>query len=110
MLNRKALTPLLTAAGLMALATWAYWPGLRGAFLFDDFINLPSLGSEGAITHWQIFWRYITSGHADPTGRPIAMLSFLADARDWPADPLPFKLTNLTLHLLNSGLLADRHA
>jgi len=34
------------------------------------------------------------------------MASFLIDARDWPADPFPFKRDNLILHLLNGALLA----
>jgi hypothetical protein len=93
--------------GLLLLLAWViYSPGLRGGFLFDDFANLPSLGAQGPIDNWPAFWRYITSGHADPTGRPVAMLSFLMDARDWPAAPLPFKRTNLLLHLANGILLA----
>jgi tetratricopeptide (TPR) repeat protein len=87
----------------MALAV--YWPGLHGGFLFDDYGNLPALGSQGALIHWATFWRYITSGTADPTGRPLAMLSFLLDARDWPVTPFPFKRTNLILYLLNGVLL-----
>lgn len=93
----------LTLLGLLALAS--YWPGLQGGFLFDDFGNLPVLGSQGPIDHWAIFWRYITSGKADPTGRPLTLLTFLLDARDWPAAPYPFKRTNLILHLLNGALL-----
>ena len=87
--------------------TWlAYRPGLAGNFLFDDFANLPSLGAWGKIDHWDVFLRYVTSGQADITGRPVALLTFLLDARDWPADPVPFKLTNLLLHLCNGVLLA----
>lgn len=93
----------LPLLGLLTLAT--YWPGLHGGFLFDDFGNLPLLGASGPITHWATFWRYITSGTADPTGRPLAMLTFLIDAHNWPADPFPFKRTNLILHLLNGVLL-----
>jgi hypothetical protein len=85
---------------------WAYLPGLHGGFLFDDFANLPPLGSTGPIDNWPAFWRYITSGHADPTGRPLAMLSFLLDAHNWPANPYPFKRTGLILHLFNGVLLA----
>ena len=93
-------------AGLpLILAGASYWPGLRGDFLFDDFANLPALGESGPITHWPAFWRFITSGHADPIGRPLATLSFLLDAHDWPADPFRFKLTNLLLHLFNGALL-----
>lgn len=91
---------------LVALIAWAYWPGLSGPFLFDDFGNLDVLGAFGRIHDWPTFLYYLSSGNADPTGRPIALLSFLLDAHDWPADPWPFKRTNLLLHLLNSGLLA----
>lgn len=89
-----------------ALALWAYLPGLHGDFLFDDYANLPALGADGPVTSWSVFWRYLTSGQADPTGRPLALLSFLLDARDWPASPFPFKRTNLAIHLLNGALLA----
>ncbi len=80
-------------------------PGLNGGFLFDDFANLPALGATGPVNNWPAFWRYITSGTADPTGRPLTLLTFLLDAHDWPADPFPFKRTNLILHLLNGALL-----
>lgn len=92
---------LVALAALVALA-WA--PGLKGAFLFDDFANLPSIGASGPVTNWPAFWRYVTSGSADPIGRPLAMASFLLDARDWPAAPFGFKRTNLILHFA-CGLL-----
>lgn len=89
----------------LLLAWWAYEPGLSGGFLFDDFGNLPSLGANGPVETWAVFWRYITSGIADPTGRPLTLLTFLLDATNWPADPFPFKRTNLILHLINGVLL-----
>ncbi|MBP3984525.1 tetratricopeptide repeat protein [Pseudoxanthomonas helianthi] len=91
---------------LVLLVAWAYWPGLTGPFLFDDFGNLDVLGAYGRIRDWPTFLYYLTSGNADPTGRPVALLSFLLDARDWPANAWAFKRTNLLLHLLNGGLLA----
>lgn len=90
---------------VLVLAWIAYAPGLQGDFLFDDFGNLPALGASGPVDNWPTFWRYITSGVADPTGRPLTLLSFLIDAHDWPADPYPFKRTNLILHLANGALL-----
>ncbi|UGB38985.1 tetratricopeptide repeat protein [Frateuria soli] len=90
---------------MACLTALAYHPGLHGGFLFDDFANLPALGETGPINRWETFVRYVTSGTADPTGRPIALLSFLLDARNWPADPYPFKRTNLLVHLLNGVLL-----
>lgn len=89
----------------LALTWWVYYPGLSGGFLFDDFVNLPAIGATGPVTHWATFWRYITSGTADPTGRPLTLLTFLIDARSWPASPYPFKVTNVILHLCNGLLL-----
>ena len=87
------------------MAWLSYTPGLNGSFLFDDFANLPALGATGPIDDWPAFWRYITSGTADPTGRPLTLLTFLLDAQNWPASPLPFKRTSLVLHLVNGALL-----
>ncbi|HJU39731.1 MAG TPA: tetratricopeptide repeat protein [Tahibacter sp.] len=83
----------------------AYAPGLHGDFLFDDFVNLNALGDQGRIDNAAALWRYLTSGTADPTGRPLSLLTFLLDANDWPADPYPFKRTSLILHVLNGVLL-----
>ncbi|SHM30318.1 tetratricopeptide repeat protein [Rhodanobacter sp. OK091] len=103
--NRYSIKPLFALAAFALLTLAAYWPGLQGGFLFDDFANLPALGATGPIDTWPTFWRYITSGAADPTGRPLTLLTFLLDANDWPADPFPFKRTSLILHLLNGVLL-----
>lgn len=94
---------LLLLLALVAIA--AYLPGLHGGFLFDDFANLPAIGATGPVDTWPTFWRFVTSGTADPTGRPLTLLTFLIDARSWPADPYPFKRTSLLLHLLNGLLL-----
>jgi hypothetical protein len=105
MKQRRLLYPKLALMPLLALVVLVYLPGLHGGFLFDDYGNLPILGAQGPIDNLPAFWRYITSGIADPTGRPVALLSFLADAHDWPADPFPFKRTSLLLHMLNGLLL-----
>lgn len=97
--------PLLAFLVLLATTWAAYHSGLSGGFLFDDFPNLSAIGSTGPVDDWPTFWRYLTSGSADPTGRPLSLLSFLLDARDWPADPAPFLRTNLLLHLFNGALL-----
>ena len=96
----------LALVSALAIAFVVYRAGLRGVFVFDDYANLPALGAFGPVDNWTAFWRYITSGTADPTGRPLALLSFLIDAHNWPADPYPFKCTSLVLHLINGLLLA----
>ena len=102
---RRFLYPALYAL-LIALTFLVYANGLHGAFLFDDYANLPALGASGPVHDAGSFLRYVTSGTADPLGRPVALASFLLDATDWPASPLPFKRTNLLLHVLNGLLLA----
>lgn len=98
--------PRFIAMAALLLATWcAYRPGLAGGFVFDDFANLPALGKTGPVDDGPTLARYLTSGTADPLGRPVALGSFLIDARDWPADPRPFKVTNIVLHLINGLLL-----
>lgn len=95
------------ALWILLLTGWlAYHPGLQGNFMFDDWANLPPLGAMGPIDNWNNFITYLLSGIGGPTGRPVAMLSFLLDANNWPAAPEPFKATNVLIHLLNGTLLA----
>ena len=96
----------VTAITIYGLCWLIYSAGLPGAFLFDDFGNLPPLGENGPIHHaWQA-WAWITSGFAGPTGRPVALASFLLDTNTWPASPEVFKQTNVIIHLINGALLA----
>jgi hypothetical protein len=90
---------------LLLLGFLVYYPGLHGSFLFDDTPNLKTLGLYGGITDWDTFHSFVFGGFSGPTGRPIALLTFLLDANNWPADPFGFKYTNVLLHLLNGTLL-----
>ena len=94
--------------GLSAIAACVlvYFPGLSGPFLFDDFGTLAELGDLGGVRDWQTFSAYVFGGNAGPTGRPLALVSFLVDGNNWPAEPWPFKRTNLLIHLLTAGVLA----
>ncbi len=100
------------AAGLICgwvvliLATiFAYLPGLNGPFVLDDVLNIAALGNNGGVTSWETFREFVFGGHAGPTGRPLSLLTFLIDASTWPAEPYPFKRTNLIIHLVNGALL-----
>ena len=92
-------------AAVTILAVFAYWPGLSGPFLLDDMTSLGQLGNMGGVRDWDTFNAFVFGGTTGPTGRPIALLSFLIDGNDWPTDALPFKRTNLVIHLLIGGLL-----
>ena len=93
---------LLPAAFVAAFGlTFAlYWPGLAGPFLLDDFntfiAKLPGDGSS-----FGVLLERVLADRSGPLGRPLAMISFAANA--WLAgglDAYPIKLTNLLLHLL----------
>ena len=92
---------LLACAATIAL----YSLGLPGSFIFDDYPNLELLGHHGGVHDLKTLKFYLNESFAGPTGRPIAMLSFLLNAQDWPASPLPFKLSNILLHVINGLLL-----
>ena len=90
---------------VVALAAFAYWPGLGGPWLFDDFDSLASLGKLGGVRNWETFNAFVFGGTAGPTGRPLALLTFLIDGQNWPTDAWPFKRTNVVIHIINGALL-----
>lgn len=98
-----ARTVVWVAVCLAAVA--AYWPGLQGPFLLDDHSSIGQLGNFGSVRDWETFRAFVFGGTAGPTGRPLALLTFLIDGNTWPTDAFPFKRTNLIIHLLNGALL-----
>ena len=97
----QALTGLIIVLLLCGLA---YLPGLHGPFVFDDIPNLVVPLQDWL--HGESDWREVVLGNGSgQLGRPLSMLSFLANAAATGLDPLPFKATNLAIHLLCGGLL-----
>lgn len=90
---------------LFLAVIFAYAPGLKGPFVLDDFSTIVDLGNLGGVNDWESFTAFVFGGHSGPTGRPLALLTFLIDANNWPTDPWPFKRTNLIVHLINGALL-----
>lgn len=92
---------------LLALLTTiaAYWPGLSGGYLFDDYPNivnndalhLSSLDMSGLT-------RAALSSPSSELKRPLSSLSFAFNHLLTGLDPFWMKVTNLAIHLLN-GLL-----
>ena len=95
---------LLGLAITTAVCAILYWPTLQGPFLFDDFPNLAALTSIDHVSSWRDLGIYLSQPRSFP-GRPIAMLSFLLQKSAWPYHPLPFRLVNIGLHLLNGVLV-----
>jgi protein O-mannosyl-transferase len=97
---------LIGAAALIALMLTVaiYAAGLHGPYLLDDIGNLEPL------KRWvdgQLGWQGVVFGnHSGPGGRPLSMLTFLANAWfDHTLNTFAFKATNLGIHL-GCGLLA----
>jgi len=102
--RNRTILAITWALGLLATVV-AYWPALQGSFVLDDFSVLDSLGDLGGVRDWGTFKAFVLGGQSGPTGRPLAMLSFLVDANNWPAEAWSFKRTNLIVHLANGILL-----
>lgn len=77
-----------------------YWPGLAGPFLLDDYWNLAPLAENGGLSNLSSWLAFVLTGESGPLGRPFTLASFTLNAQNWPASPLPFKATNLAIHLL----------
>lgn len=93
--------PAIVLVILFSLCLSVYWPGLAGGFIFDDFPNLAPLGAFGGVKDFETFKSFVFDGFAGPLGRPISLASFILDGTNWPADPYPFKRTNLLIHVLS---------
>jgi protein O-mannosyl-transferase len=78
--------PWLLAMALGFTAT-LYWPGLTGPALLDDYSSVP------------VDWKAYIFSNTGPLGRPLSMLSFLANLY-WSGNDLwIWKVTNLGIHV-----------
>ncbi|HJV24964.1 MAG TPA: hypothetical protein VJ673_04715 [Aromatoleum sp.] len=94
--------PVALVAVLLA-TTYAYWPGLWGPFLFDDFPNIieaPFVAQAHA--GWEILRDAALTNQSGLLGRPLSTTSFAVNylLAGKAFTPLAFKATNLGIHLL----------
>ena len=98
------ISPIWWLVGLLASTTLVYVAGLQGPFLFDDPPNI--IQPINAWLSGQIGWRAIVLGNdSGLLHRPLSMLTFLANAATTGLAVLPFKATNLAIHLLCGGVI-----
>jgi len=98
------LMPMLALLPLLVLA--AYWQGLGGGFIFDDYPNIVDntpLHVTGA--RWGDWLAAMLSSPASELKRPLAMLSFAINHYFTGLDPRPMKATNIAIHMLNALLV-----
>ena len=92
--------------GLLLAALAVYRPGLADLWLFDDHPALGPLLDDVAET---MDLGELVAAHgrskSGPTGRPVAMVTFVIDAWVHGDDLAAWKVTSLGMHLVNSVLL-----
>jgi hypothetical protein len=90
-------------AALLAVIGYAYWPGLGGAFVFDDYPNIvDNVALHVTRPVWHDWIAAIMSSTASDLQRPLAMLTFAVNHYFTGLDPRPMKLTNIAIHAINT--------
>ncbi len=102
-IDRSTIVTLAILAVVSILTVATYLPGLSGPLLLDDLPQLDPLIQQSADYPTELFGNHILST-SGPTGRPVAMATFIADAVTHGPDIWWWKFSNLMLHL-TSGLL-----
>lgn len=99
-LSLKRLQVTVFTFGLFgAVLVGVYWPGLHGAFFYDDGPSiLLSQGVRLEVFSWDSLRQAWQSGGAGPSGRPAAQLTFALNYYFNGFSPLAFKATNLAIH------------
>lgn len=102
-------TPRLPSAFLVtlmlvscAITVALYAPGLGGPLLFDDFASLRALLRADELPP---DWPAYVFSNTGPLGRPVSMLSFLANTILHGDRLIAWKATNLVLHCANGALI-----
>ncbi|HET7924706.1 MAG TPA: hypothetical protein VFL30_07390 [Rhodanobacteraceae bacterium] len=90
----------------IALAAIVYAPGLKGVYVFDDFPNIvDNVHLHVTTTDWRDWAEAIWSSPSTDLHRPLASLSFAVNHFFTGIDPMPMKVVNLAIHLVNGALL-----
>lgn len=99
---------LLCLLAVCPLLVLVYWPGLSGPFIFDDLNNIV-LNPDVAISDLQprSLSKAAWSNDSGPLKRPLASLTFALNyyVVGGFTETIPYKLTNLLIHLLNTLLV-----
>lgn len=100
---RRLLDPRLLFVGGFLAMLFAYWPGLHGGFVLDDFDNFVQLER---LARGEVSWiGPIVSNASGPLGRPLSMATFVATVEAGGHVPWSYKVGNLFLHLSIGALV-----
>jgi hypothetical protein len=88
--------------GILVVTALVYLPGIRGGYVFDDYPNIvDNLALHVTSLSWNDWIAAMLSSPASNLHRPLAMLTFAVNLYFTGLDPVPMKLTNIAIHLLN---------
>lgn len=105
--TRRQLPWLLLTIAVVA-TTAAYWPGLAGGWVFDDYPNIVDNPAIHIAPGHSTLGAWVDSALSSPSSflrRPLASLTFSLNWYFGGGTPWSFKLTNLIIHLVNGVLL-----
>ncbi|MBB4129108.1 hypothetical protein GGR77_004448 [Xanthomonas translucens] len=84
----------------------AYWPGLTGPFLFDDYPNIvDNTKIHLAALDFESLKNSAMGYEPGSVGRPLATLSFALNWYFSGENPWGYKLTGLAIHVVNAWLV-----
>jgi len=97
---------LLAIAAIITAAVYA--PGMAGGWVFDDFPNIVDNAAIHITSGQSTLAAWVNSALSSPSSflrRPLASLTFSLNWYAGNGSPLPFKVTNVVIHLINGVLL-----
>lgn len=96
---------LLAGAAILILTALAFWPGLSGGFLFDDYPNILEKTAVHASGLSIEELSRAAKAYDGLVGRPLATTSFAVNHAIGGLDPWGYKFGGLLVHLVNSLLV-----
>ncbi len=92
----------VAGALLLAAVLMAYWPALRGGFIWDDDAYVTNNPLLTAADGWQRIW---FSAHHQSQFFPLVYSTLRLEYALWGLNPLGYHLVNVLLHLANASLV-----
>jgi tetratricopeptide (TPR) repeat protein len=96
-----AASPYLIYAGIFAAALVAYWPALRGGFIWDDNAHV----TTAAMRSFRGLWRIWFDLGATQQYYPLLHSAFWLEHRFWGDAVLGYHLVNVSLHATGACLV-----
>lgn len=99
-------SPWATALGLFVGVVCAYWAGLSGGFLFDDYpVVFKNAQVQISTLDWQSLKRAFGGFSYGELGRPLAAITFAFNHLAGGPEPWGYKLVGLLIHAFNALLV-----